>query len=318
MSRGAQLDLFAPPAPAALDFSVEAALAARLPPHLRLGTSSWSFPGWAGLVYAGRPTEKELADVGLAEYARHPLMTTVGIDRSYYAPIDGETWRRYDAQLPPGFPCVIKALSEITAAVHPKTREANPSFLDAARCTEVVCRPLLENFAEHVGALVFELPPVRRSELMAPRDFALRLGAFLDALPSGLPYAVELRNRELFTPRYLDVLRERGVGHVLNYWERMPDVGAQLDVPGVLTAEAVVTRLLIPPGQRYAERKAALAPFDRIVEPQEKMRADVERLVQACAELGRVLLVIVNNKAEGSSPLTVRALAERIARRDEP
>ena len=43
------------------------------------------------------------------------------------------------------------------------------------------------------------------------------------------------------------------------------------------------------------------------------MRNDVARLSQACRALGKVLYVIVNNKAEGSSPLTVRALAERIA-----
>ena len=82
----------------------------------------------------------------------------------------------------------------------------------------------------------------------------------------------------------------------------------------VLTAPFVVSRLLIPPGQSYEDRKRSLAPFDRVVDPQEKMRDDVARLAEACEKLGKVLLVIVNNKAEGSSPLTVRALAERIAR----
>src|SRR5258706_12832907 len=62
-------------------------LAAKLPLKLRMGTSSWSFPGWHGLVYAQRSTEKELAREGLREYARHPLFRTVGIDRGHYAPI---------------------------------------------------------------------------------------------------------------------------------------------------------------------------------------------------------------------------------------
>ena len=46
------------------------ALATALPERIRLGTSSWSFPGWTGLVYAprnGRPaTEQVLARHGLA------------------------------------------------------------------------------------------------------------------------------------------------------------------------------------------------------------------------------------------------------------
>ena len=54
-------------------------LAARLPQGLHFGTSSWSFPGWAGIVYSARRTESELAREGLREYATHPLLTTVGI-----------------------------------------------------------------------------------------------------------------------------------------------------------------------------------------------------------------------------------------------
>ena len=39
--------------PAAVDDSV-LELSARLPLRIHLGTSSWSFPGWTGLVYAAR------------------------------------------------------------------------------------------------------------------------------------------------------------------------------------------------------------------------------------------------------------------------
>jgi len=92
----------------------------------------------------------------------------------------------------------------------------------------------------------------------------------------------------------------------------MPDIGTQLDVPGVLEAPFAVARLLIPPGQRYAARREELQPFDRVVDPQQKMRADVVRLVGECQKLGKPLFVISNNKAEGSSPLTIAALAERL------
>ena len=38
-----------------------AALAARLPPGVRFGTSSWSFPGWKGLVWPRRTTTAVLS-----------------------------------------------------------------------------------------------------------------------------------------------------------------------------------------------------------------------------------------------------------------
>ena len=60
------------------------------------------------------------------------------------------------------------------------------------------------------------------------------------------------------------------------------------------------------------EMKEAYAPFDRIVEPQPEMRADVAALIEATRGVCE-LYVLVNNKVEGSSPLTVRGLVEELS-----
>src|SRR5262245_47355549 len=90
----AQLDLFHTPAAAPLPVvgsaavpPAQATVAQRLARGVYLGTSSWSFPGWQGIVYDGRASETQLARHGLAAYARHPLLRAVGIDRTYYAPM---------------------------------------------------------------------------------------------------------------------------------------------------------------------------------------------------------------------------------------
>lgn len=308
-----QLDLFASmvgpsEADSRLDARCEAdrELMTRVPVGIRLGTSSWTFPGWAGIVYRGKPSERTLVADGLREYARHPLFRTVGIDRSFYRPLDAQTLAGYRAQLPADFRCVIKMSSELTTP-------GSPAFLDPVRCQTEVLAPIIEHFAAHAGPLVFQFPPMARSDWSSPRDFAQRLTRFFQRLPSGLSYAVEVRNPDLVSRDYFDALAELGVTHVYNFWERMPELERQLEVSGAPCAPFVVARLLLPPGHRYDTRKRALEPFDRIVEVQEKMRADLLLLARACTALGKVLFVIVNNKAEGSSPLTVRALAERIA-----
>jgi hypothetical protein len=208
----------------------------------------------------------------------------------------------------------MKVFNEITSAVHPKTRDPNPRFLDPAAFESEVLAPVLESFAEHAGPLVFEFMPLPPRLLPPPDEFAAQLDRFFSRVSRAASYAVELRNPELFGAPYLDVLARHGVGHVFSYWERMPEIGEQLSAPGALTSDVVVCRLLIPPGRSYAARKRELAPFDRIVDRRDSMRDDVAALARACELLGKVLLVIVNNKAEGSSPLTIRALAERIAR----
>jgi uncharacterized protein YecE (DUF72 family) len=314
-----QLDLFssgepAVPEPAPLDFSREHELARCLPDGVYFGTSSWTFTGWAGLVYPAGTTEAELQERGLELYTRYPLFRTVGIDRSYYRPLAAADLEKYASQLSPGFRCVSKVWSQITSAVDPRTRRPNPGFLQAGLFEDEVLPPIERHFAGHAGPFVFEIAPMSGAELLPTAEFEKRLERFLGALPRGFQYAVELRNRELMTRTYLEILRAHGAAHVLNFWERMPGVGEQLDVPGVLGAGFAVARLLIPPGRRYAERKRELAPFDRVVAPEARMRNDVVRLVQACLTLGKQLFVIVNNKAEGSSPLTIRGIAEELAK----
>jgi uncharacterized protein YecE (DUF72 family) len=304
-----QFDLFPPPP---LDTRADAALAAKRPPGLYLGTSSWTFRGWAGLVYRGTPSQEQLVAYGLEEYARHPLFNTVSIDRAFYAPLTADEYAAYAKQLPEGFRCVVKVWNAVTSPVDPKTRAPNPQHLDAGFFKDAVLLPIEQAFGAHVGHLLFQFPPLRAHELPRPNEFAAKLDRFFSQLPRGYAYAVELRNAELLTPNYLAALARHGVAHVFNHWERMPAIRDQLALAGSLTSPHVMTRLLLPQGVGYEEAREAFAPFDRLQAPDEAMRSDVVALWKACRAANRSLTIIVNNKAEGSSPLTVRALLERL------
>lgn len=327
---GAQLGLFGGEEPApgvqrsknppvALGTDEETALRARLPRSIRFGTSSWSFPGWAGIVWRGEHSEAVLADDGLHALARHPLFGCVGVDRGFYAPVPDEAWQRYRAQLDgTDFLLVPKAWADVTMAVfpnHPRYGEragkANPNFLDPVLTNEQVVGPYLATMGPHAGPIVFEIPPFVATQVDA-RRVADALDRLFAALPQNGRYAVELRTRQLLTPRYLRVLAAHGVAHVLNYWSAMPTVGEQLTLPGIATAPFVVSRLMLPPGERYDERRAEMAPFNRVVDPQPQMREDVAQMIAEALRADRPVFVIVNNKAEGSAPLTIRALIERV------
>jgi len=58
-------------------------LGRHLPEQVYLGTSSWAFPGWEGLIYQTRYPEARLARHGLTAYSQHPLLRAVGGDRGY-------------------------------------------------------------------------------------------------------------------------------------------------------------------------------------------------------------------------------------------
>ena len=56
-------------------------------------------------------------------------------------------------------------------------------------------------------------------------------------------------------------------------------------------------------------------PFNRLVAPDALMRQEVVDLSDRALTSGRTLWVLVNNKAEGSSPLSIMELARRVAAR---
>ena len=299
-------------------YAEAAAIAARLPAGVHFGTSSWSFPGWRGIVYSREASTAALARDGLREYAAHPLLTTVGVDRSYYAPVPEEDLVRYAAQLPTGFLACFKAPSSVTSSVTfdpgARTRSIpNPTFMSAERLVEELIEPCARSFAAHTGPFILEFPPSPRSAPIAVSAFTGQLDALLALLPRRFEYAVEIRDRALLTPLYAKVLARHGVAHVYNYWSFMPMPLEQARVVPPGQAPFTVVRLLLKPGTTYEAQREVFRPFNRIVERDDEMRRQVARFVRHAAANRRRAYVLVNNKAEGSSPLTVMALARRLA-----
>jgi len=291
------------------------ALAARVPPGVRFGASSWNYPGWRGLVYHREYEGKGASARMLEEYSAFPLFRTVGIDSSFYAPPDEPVLRSYAEHLPVGFPCVSKVWNQITvqtfSKAHDKSRggQVNPDFLSADLFREAVYEPYRQHFAGHAGPFVFEFQTIAWRSGVTPESFAGRLDEFFAALPVEGMYAVELRNEEFLTPMYFAVLREHDVAHVFNSWTRMPSIGHQLDLPGALTASFIVARALLRHGRRYDEAVDAFAPYDRIQDPNPALRHDLVRLIETAVRSRIPAYLLVNNRAEGSAPLTVAEVA---------
>ena len=309
-----QPDLFGPEALPPLNPEV-VALARAIPPHIRFGTSTWTYDGWFGDVYhrsyrGPQPAQR------LEEYARYPLFRTVGIDSAFYDPPSEEELQSYARALPPGFPCVSKVWDRITArrlnqdAGQPGLAGMrNPDFLNAALFKEAVLGPYERSFRDHSGCLVFEFPSMRGKDLPDPLQWADQLDAFLEQLPRDFRYGVELRNSELLTDLHGEVLKRHGVAHVFNSWTDMPSIGEQLDLAWTFPANFAVARALLKPGRRYADAVKQFQPYDRIQEPLPGLRADLVRLVTTAHRRRVEAFILANNRAEGNAPGTIRAIA---------
>ena len=290
------------------------ALGERLPKSVYLGTSSWSFPGWRGLLYQGdNLDETQLARRGLASYAQHPLLRAVGVDRGFYAPVPRSTLQRWYGEVPEHFRFLLKAHAALTtpkSARRPAFLQTTPQvFLDASYARKEIIEPAQQALGHKLGVILFQFSPLGERVWRYRTELLKRLDRFLGALPPG-PYALEWRDAEIFGDDYAQILLRHGVAHSLAAHPRLPRVTEQQE--GLPIAGPLVIRWLLARHLAYGEARQRFAPFDQRCEPDESTRQEITRSVQAAIESGREVMVIVNNKAEGSAPLSIRRLAETL------
>ncbi|MGE8330796.1 MAG: DUF72 domain-containing protein [Paraburkholderia nemoris] len=306
----------APPSPELL------ALAAQLPPHIHLGTSTWSFPGWNGIVYGDEYSNSKLSREGLTAYGAHPLLKTVSIDRSFYQALTVTEYLRYAQQVPEHFRFIVKAPMTITDATVRAERgepvSMNPCFLNAQMAIDDFVTPCLEGLGAKAGALVFQLSPLPDQMLAQPAVFIERLAEFLMALPK-LPdsacYAIEIRDGSLLTPRFIRTLKAAGVRYCVGIHARMPDPLRQAAALALLDGEPagpLIVRWSLHGGFKYEQAKAKYEPFNQLVDEDPATRASLAELAARYALAGQPVVIAINNKAEGSAPLSCVELARAI------
>ena len=204
--------------------------------------------GWSTRRAAAQAS---LAREGLREYARHPLLTTVGVDRSYYAPIPIADLRDYADPAPRRVPVLLQGPRRGDGAGPGDARTAvcrTPTSCRSIGLVTDLLAPCAGAFRAHTGPIVLEFPPFRAQHRLAPADFHARLDAFLERLPGEFEYAVELRDARLLTPAYRDILRRHRIAHTYNYWSAMPAPADQAAIVPPEDGPFAVVRLLLRPG----------------------------------------------------------------------
>ncbi|HXP85636.1 MAG TPA: DUF72 domain-containing protein [Bryobacteraceae bacterium] len=310
------LPLFDPPEANQFD---RAALAARLSALARdgifIGTSSWKYEGWLNQIYQperyltrGKFSRKRFEAECLREYAE--TFPIVCGDFSFYQFPSPDYWHKLFSQAPAPLKFALKVPEEVTVEMFPKharygprAGQDNPSYLSADGLAALFLEPL-EPYRERIAALIFEFGARGAS----PREFVERIDAFLSALPSRFPYAVEVRNREYLQPRYFDCLRAHGAAHVLNAWTRMPLLSEHLAIPGAFPASFTVVRALLRQGRSYEQAVEQFQPYDRIREENPEARDALRAVIQRMREERRAAYIFVNNRLEGNAPETIRAV----------
>lgn len=305
-------------------------LARTVPPLIHLGTSSWTYPGWKGLLWDGDYAEAALSKQGLAAYAQHPLMRTVSLDRAFYRPLTVSQYATYAAQVPDDFRFVVKAPSVVTDALvrgeAGRAMQVNPAFLSPQLAVNDCIQPALDGLGHKLGAMVFQLSPLTPALLARLPEVLERLRVMLQALPALAPVApdaaiaVEVRDPEFLTPEFVEVLRSGGATYCLGLHPKLPAIREQLPLLRKLWPAPLVCRWNLHRSHGafgYEEARDMYAPFDKTVDADPETREALTKVAVATAAAGLNAYITISNKAEGSAPLSVVALAEEIRRQQD-
>jgi uncharacterized protein YecE (DUF72 family) len=270
-----------------------------LPPTLRLGTSSWSEKSWNGVFYpAGLPARDQLA-----HYARS--YRAVEADVTYYRVPSPAMVRGWRDRTPADFLLAAKFPASIVHGGEGKTPD--PGRVLDPEATRKDTGAFLGAMAElgpKCGPLLLQFPYFNRSVFASAEAFLPRLDAYLEALPPGHRYAVEVRNRSWIAEPLLDLLRRRACALAwvdLAYLPHPADLAAERDI---LTTDFIYGRLI---GDRQAV-EARTATFDRIVLDQSARLRRWAGLLAAVLPRATLALVFANNHYAGYAPGTLAEL----------
>ncbi len=273
--------------------------------NIYLGSCSWKYPSWEGLVYSSRSPRNFLE-----EYAQK--YQTVEIDqwfwslgKSSYGLPNRALVSEYNEATPSGFRFTIKAPNAITATrAYREKIEPNQLFLQPEVCKRFLDR--IEPLASKLGLLMFQFEYLNKDKMDSRKQFLENLDAFFSALPKGLPYAVEIRNPKWIDSSWFSFLQGQQVAPVLlqGYW--MDDITSTLQRYGSNLGNKACIRL--HGDDRQGIEKVTGADWSRIVTPRDNELTHIAPLIAKVAKEGTTLYININNHYEGSSPISISKL----------
>ena len=284
----------------------------KLPP-LRIGTCSWKYESWTGLVYS-----EERRRNYLEEYAEH--FPTVEVDQWFWSLFAGNmvvlpkpaVVREYAASVPEGFLFGIKVPNSLTLTHHYRKGKADPLVANPHFLSVDLMQRFLESIAplgKKIGPLNFQFEYLNKQKISGLGEFLDRFGSFIEQLPDGFTYCLETRNPNFLHERYFDFLAGKGVYHVFLQGYYMPSIFDLYRQFGQKVSGKTVIRLHGSERKEIEEKVGE--DWSKIVTPRD---SELQHLVEMLGDLSTrqvETFLFVNNHFEGSAPRTI-ARIERL------
>ncbi|RTZ90575.1 MAG: hypothetical protein DSY81_08455 [Bacillota bacterium] len=157
---------------------------------LYIGTSSWSHKSWQGVFYPQQVASRDF----ISHYST--IYDCVEIDATFYAIPTRSTVEGWRERTPEGFRFAAKVPRVIT---HDKVLQ------DAEQDIELFVETM-QLLGDRLGPLLLQFPYFNKKTFDSAGPFLDLLDQFLESIPAGPRYVVEVRNRNWIGPELQQLL----------------------------------------------------------------------------------------------------------------
>ncbi|MBK7632502.1 MAG: DUF72 domain-containing protein [Ignavibacteriales bacterium] len=277
---------------------------------LRIGTCSWKYDSWKGIVY----TDKEKINY-LEEYSKQ--FNTVEIDQWFWSlsepkkvllPIE-KVVEEYSNSVPDNFKFTIKIPNAVTLThLYNKNKteilKPNSFFLS----TDIFEKFLesLKPLEKNIGVLMFQFEYLNKQKLSGLTEFIDRFESFIELADKKYVYGIEIRNPNYLNKPYFDFLERNRLAMVFLQGYYMPPIWQVFNQYKDQINSTTVIRLHGP--DRSGIEKKTCSIWNQIVEPKDDDLNKVAEIMSYLKNKKVDLYINVNNHFEGSAPLTIQKL----------
>lgn len=272
-------------------------------PPIPMGTCSWNYDSWIGLVYSRKA---DYSAAYLNEYAtKYP---TVEVDSWFYRLPSPEDAFDYASRVPEGFSFACK-VTESISLTHGRSRDRsaplvpNDGFLSPGLFASYL--EGIEPLKSRIFLLELEFEYLNRQKMPSQKDFMNRLEVFFAAIDRSVPLGIECRNANYLNRDWFGFLKDQGIAPVLSEKIYLPRLYELYDEVGDLIGDRVAVRLL--GGDRKEIEAKTKGMWNEIVEPKQDLN-NVAAVIAELSKASRLVQVYVNNHYEGSAPKTIERL----------
>jgi uncharacterized protein YecE (DUF72 family) len=290
----------------------------KLSSYLRIGTCSWKYDSWKGLIYD--PDKNYKPNDYLKDYTKH--YNTVEIDQWFWSLFptgaklpNPETVKIYSEGVPDDFLFTVKAPNSITLTHHYAKQSSqnkyiankpNQHFLDVNLLK--IFLELLQPLGKKLGSVMFQFEYLNRKKMPSLEVFIDQLAEFFDHAPKGFDYAVEIRNPNYLKPVYFDFLTHANINPVFIEGYYMPPIFKVIDKFDISSHNMMIIRLMGSDRQKIEELTGK--NWERIAAPKDESLKSIAQIVGEHIEQKRQVVVNVNNHYEGCAVLTINRLID--------